>query len=199
MRRRAFKRTASKQYGWASYVTSPRAIVTVADVFQDVVVGGDTDIEVRALGNTHGNLKRIVGDISFAPGYDSDAETFTTPVSWHGTLHWALILVDNEDTTDYAPNNPIVLSEERILAHGHLSSAYHRFRLPENIGGTTTNYDGIYGHMNLTSHIDVGSNRRIRSDDDVRLYAVWDGTLPDSQQENAGIIQASLRALLKFP
>jgi len=202
-RRRAFKRTTSKQYGWACFVPPAPTGVVPGQVAQEVIVAGDSDVEVRAVGNTHANLKRIVGDLVWWPGFVSSAETLQTEpdlISYFGGLHWMLALVDNDDTNDYDPQEPTTLCEERVLAHGIIPHFWHlaRYRQFIQIAGNT---DGYYGSAEMRYHIDVRSNRRVRSDDDVRLYMSYQGTVNGAVDEGdaAGLYSCSLRALLKFP
>jgi len=202
-RRRAFKRTTSKQYGWACMVSDVPTLVPENTVVQEVIVAGDSDIEVRSVGNTHANLKRIVGDVVFWPGYESPAEVlWNITRSTFGELCWMIALVDNDDTNNYDPQDPTVLSEERIIAHGVLPWHVHVIRaraFPDPQQGTAGTYDTYVYDSEQRYHVDVQSNRRVRSDDDVRFYCSYRGTTVNQDAENTGLLSVHLRALVKFP
>lgn len=195
-RARAFKRNAN--YGWAAWV-SDFELLTSGVVSSEIIVAGESDIEVRSVGHTHANLKRIVGDITWWPLFASAAETFQDdpPSTWR-SLSWFLLIVDNDDDSIYDPTSATHLSEERVLAHGNLGSGFQRYLLPT--GGTSldVHVDGVFQSQAVTTHIDVSSNRRLTSDTDVRLYLTADGS-PDDEGTNFGFYRAVLRALVKFP
>jgi len=187
-RRPSFRRTGNKQYGWACQTARENIETNTVDT--TVLVAGDADVEVRAVGGTHCNLKRIIGDIVIHP-WTVDASvmwtsTYTTAVF---ELPWIILVIDNDDDpSQYAPDSPTVLSEERVLAHGELVSTIIRAD------------DGpiIIGDNRM--HVDVRSNRRIRSDDNIVLNVCARGTYPDpNAQIDQHLIASIWRCLLKFP
>lgn len=195
-RRGSFKR--SGQYGWACTVEPIEGLV-FGTVQESIIVAGDSDIEVRAVGGTHANLKRVVGDILWFPMSLQAEVTEATPTSNFQLIYWMLLVKDNDDTNAYQPSNPTNLCEERVLAHGLLGhSQRHWYHTP----GGTTNLTRIEGMNEVPAYryrIDVKSNRRIRSDDDVVLAWEAAGTHYTAQGDEAGFVSCSLRALLKFP
>lgn len=191
-RRPAFKRTASKQYGWATIATT-LTLGGITDIGSEILVAGDSDIEVRAIGNTHGNLKRIVGDITWNPWVIATTTLLTTPVVAVSHLYWAIMAVDNDDdASSYSPASPTTLAEERILAHGILSATF----LVNHFGGDAFTTD-LIGDTHV--HVDVRSNRRIRSDDDIVLNTIVLGSQPIAEANSVGTLGISFRSLLKFP
>jgi len=186
-RRPGFKRSSNKQYGWAAQAGGET--LDFDTVSTTIIVAGDSDVEVRSVGGTHCNLKRIVGDFVIHPWNLSGFTSHLDPRSAVLEVPWAILLVDNDDDpSQYAPDNPTVLSEERVLAHGILAAdCYHTV--------STAQFTGT-----LHQHIDVRSNRRIRSDDDVILNFVARGTTLDAQDFfHEHRMQLCIRALLKFP
>jgi len=190
--RYGFKKSA--QYGWATQVATSE-IIADNIVESHLLVAGDSDIETRAIGGTHCNLKRIIGELNFAPMFESVAETFVAdPTSVVQQIWWAILIVDNDDDADqYVPNSPTVLAEERILAHGCCMWWYHHL----NFLDFTDTVGNAYGG-NTHVRIDVKSNRRLRSDDDVILNILSEGIWKNGQSETA-VYNASFRSLLKFP
>jgi len=189
-RRPAFKRTASKQYGWASF--ADRGFAEFGTVESVILVAGDADIEVRSIGGTHGNLKRIIADLVFHPWSLDSTSVPQSPTTGIVDLFWAILVVDNDDdATNYIPDSATVLSEERILAHGVLEATALAYEFPALTKNVVT-----WGACH--QHIDVKSNRRIRSDDDVVLNIVTRGTTMFTQGDEMAYALTS-RALIKFP
>jgi len=188
-RRPGIKRTASKQYGWACQAQTEN--VTLDTLDNAILVAGDADVEVRAVGGTHCNLKRIIGDIYIHPWVVATTTDLTSAYQVAVLeLNWAIMAIDNDDDfTQYAPDNPTVLSEERVLAHGNLGATLYKAGADMPI---------ILGHTH--AHVDVRSNRRIRSDDDIVLQYIQRGNAADSQAFlESSRVSIMFRCLLKFP
>jgi len=193
-RRPAFKRTSNKQFGWACQAT--RAFVAFDQVSTEVLVAGDADIEVRAIGGTHANLKRIIGDLTLHPWVIDTTVAFgSTNIVANMDVHWIILAIDNDDDpSQYAPDNPTVLSEERILSHGSLGVTMYRHAGGANNDTPSWNIIG-----ETKAHIDVRSNRRIRSDDNVVLNLIARGTTPEEGFFEDHGYTTLFRALVQFP
>jgi len=188
-RRPAFKRSSSQQYGWATIAGQPTLTGFNAS-HTEILVAGDADIEVRAIGNTHCNLKRIIGDIVVHPWAIASSTYLADPVAAYFQLYWAIMVVDNDDdTSQYAADSATVLSEERVLAHGVIATTLYRWN------SQNAQYD-LFG--DTRAHIDVKSNRRLRSDDDIVLQLIARGTEPESDTD-VHQMGLTFRSLLKFP
>ena len=193
-RRPSLKRTANKQYGWAS--AQDRTIVALNTITTTVLVAGDADIEVRAVGGTHANLKRIIGDLVWHPWVLDTTVAFpATAIVSNIEFYWAIMAVDNDDNpAQYAPDNPVALSEERILSHGVLPATAYRFP-----GGANNDTPSWIITGETRAHIDVRSNRRIRSDDDIVLNTILRGNTPESGFFEESGFACIFRSLVKFP
>jgi len=189
-RRPITRRTTSKQYGWACQAQTEN--ITLDAVDNAVLVAGDADVEVRAIGGTHCNLKRIIGDIYMHPWHIATTSDLTSAYTASVMeIAWAIMAIDNDDDfTQYAPDNPTVLSEERVLAHGLLGATLMHAGPQDS--------PAIIGHTH--THVDVRSNRRIRSDDDIVLNYIMRGNTPDEQNFfDTTRVAINFRCLLKFP
>lgn len=164
-------------------------------------MAGDADLELRAIGHVHCNIKRIVGDLVWIPNQNDTGTLVLTsdPRSNWAQLAWMIVLIDNDDETEYSPFAQDVLSDEKVLAHGLMGYSNSLWSHP--VGGTTalTAFTGYGDGAAPRAHIDVRSNRRLTGDNDIRLYYAATGLERDSQATDFGILGISLRALVKFP
>lgn len=198
--RRTFRRSNGGQYGWATSVGIPPEPVSTngEDTFTSIIVAGETDIEVRSVGNTHANLKRVVGDIAIHPGFESTSEvTVDEPVSFVTQVAYMMAIVDLDDPTEYSPWSPEALGEEKIVSHGILTSSVHR--VVDAGGGGNNRYSWSVSGCTQT-RVDVKSNRRIRANENLNLFVNGEGSTELIFESGvAGLVTWNLRALLWLP
>lgn len=194
--RRGFKR--NQQYGWASSIGEPFQTVSndSEQVTSTILVAGDTDVDVTSVAGKHANVKRIVGDICWFPGFTSVAEvSVSEPQSYIATLCWFILQVDADDPTEYDPWGTDANFSEKILAHGLIPASQHYY--VDTGGGGNNRWTTQLGESK--TRVDVRSNRRLTSDENISLYFGARGSPLFDSEDVLGMVTWNIRTLLKFP
>lgn len=199
--RRSFRRGRNKQYGWATSLSDdPLEIPTSGTPVETVIVAGGADLESRAVGGTHANLIRVVGDLAYHPFKFNPTEVIIAdPRSAWGDIHWMMTIVDDDDPTITDPLDPTALSDEAVVGHGLIPSQFELWSHPS--GGSTSllSFVGAFSVDVPKMRVDLKSNRRMTSDNDLRMTFAFHGQSPHTGNQNAGFMTWALRALVKFP
>jgi len=193
MLRRRFQARKPKDYKWTHSI----ALGTAADdtITDGLMLQGSDCVPQASLAKGHFNLQRLILDL--AVGIANPTLEDSTAATW-SYAWWALMLLDEDDTTVYNPEDSTTLIEETVLMHG----------MTERIGWSTVQ-DAIAPLISQSAAFmaqanvrrDVRSNRRMTSDQVLRLFLTMEDNTSwarGSDNDNY-IVTMSLRTLIKLP